>query len=267
MFLAIPVKIAIILVLMKVLQGVFFCMVWFWQPLFVISAVLSMVVGACALVLQSNLKKFWAYSTINHMGYILLGLSTDTFMGLRAVMIYLVGYVLMNLCFFVILVALSNDAMQQRILVINQFALLPRIRYSLVSFFFAVLVFSLIGVPPFLGFWGKYFVLMAASSAYTGNVLFIILFIALATTLITTAGYLKIWRNIYMEKGMAAHTVVAVQPIPIYNLRIAFRCVFLLCFGAIFAGIFVGPFYDFLDVFIWGFIEIVPFGEYTGNLE
>ena len=154
------------------------------------------------------------------MGYILVGLSANSFLGVRATVVYLIGYLLMNLGFFVLLLSLTNIILHKKITTINQFMLISNFKYTLLAGMFSIILFSLIGLPPLLGFWGKYLVIVSCFgtwNVFTSSCVFIIIVV---TTLIATSCYLKIWKNIFVE--MPIYTTVqqrifSLTPIAIYN--------------------------------------------------
>jgi NADH-quinone oxidoreductase subunit N len=219
MFLAIPFKIAIIFVLCKVLFGVLPELSYIWQPILLLSSILSMIVGSLGLIQQTKLKRFWAYSTINHIGYILLGIGTDSFLGLRAVLIYLVAYILMNLGFFILTLSIVNAHIQQRLVTLNQFSQITKFKYTFLAGIFSIIIFSLIGIPPLLGFWGKYLIMSSCLISLKAKLANFILLTIISTTLLTTLCYLRIWKSIFVEDQIV-HAKFMIQPIPLYNLNI-----------------------------------------------
>lgn len=130
-----------------------------WGMALAILAVLTMTLGNLAALRQTSLKRMLAYSSIAHAGYILVGLAPGTPAGADAALFYLFTYAFMNIGAFAIVVALekaqADDALQNRAAGIAD-------RWPLLAFTMAIFMFSLSGVPPLAGFFGKFFVFKAA---------------------------------------------------------------------------------------------------------
>jgi NADH-quinone oxidoreductase subunit N len=130
-----------------------------WGMALAILAVLTMTLGNLAALRQTSLKRMLAYSSIAHAGYILVGLAPGTTQGADAALFYLFTYAFMNIGAFAIVVALekaqADDALQNRAAGIAD-------RWPLLAFAMAIFMFSLSGVPPLAGFFGKFYVFKAA---------------------------------------------------------------------------------------------------------
>lgn len=130
-----------------------------WQPVIAIIAVASMAVGAFSAIVQTNIKRLMAYSSIGHMGYALIGLAAGTSQGVSSVLIYMAIYIVMTIgTFAVILMMRRRGGMSENI---SDLAGLSRTNMPM-ALIMTVLLFSLAGVPPTAGFFGKWFVFFAA---------------------------------------------------------------------------------------------------------
>lgn len=129
-----------------------------WQPLFIVIAVLSMAIGNIVAIVQSNLKRMLAYSSIAHMGYMLLGLLTATPEGYAAATFYMLAYALMTLVAFGMLLVLSKSGFEAA--TIEDFQGLNN-RNPGLAFIMLIVMFSLAGIPPLVGFMAKVAVLEA----------------------------------------------------------------------------------------------------------
>ena len=133
-----------------------------WQPIIAMIAVASMAVGAFSAIMQTNIKRLMAYSSIGHMGYALIGLAAGTSQGVTAVLIYMAIYVAMTIgTFACILMMRRRGGMTENI---SDLAGLKETNLPL-AVLFTVLFFSLAGIPPMAGFFGKWFVFFAAVDA------------------------------------------------------------------------------------------------------
>ncbi len=133
-----------------------------WQGILIILAVLSMAIGNIVAIAQTNLKRMLAYSTISHVGFLILGILTGTQSGFSASMFYALTYVLMALGGFGMIILLSRKGFEADKL--DDFKGLNK-RSPWYAFMMLILMFSMAGVPPFLGFWAKLAVLEAVVAA------------------------------------------------------------------------------------------------------
>ncbi|PIV73585.1 MAG: NADH-quinone oxidoreductase subunit NuoN [Rhodobacteraceae bacterium CG17_big_fil_post_rev_8_21_14_2_50_65_11] len=133
-----------------------------WQQIVALLAVLSMFLGAIAAIGQTDIKRLMAYSSITHMGFALMGLAAGTEQGVSAMLIYMAIYVTMNIGAFAFIMSMEKDGRHvTNTSSLNGFASKEPTKALAIM----VLMFSLAGVPPLLGFFGKYAVLFAAVDA------------------------------------------------------------------------------------------------------
>ena len=133
-----------------------------WSQVLAAFAVISMFLGAVAAIGQRDIKRLMAYSSIAHMGYALVGLAAGTAEGVQAMLIYMAIYVTMNVGTFAFILSMEKDGRPvTSIDSLNSFAK----KEPLKALAMLVLMFSLAGVPPMVGFFGKFYVLQAAVDA------------------------------------------------------------------------------------------------------
>jgi len=125
-------------------------------------SVASMFLGAIAAIGQQNIKRLMAYSSIAHMGFALMGLAAGTVGGVQAMLIYMAIYVTMNIGTFAFILSMERDG--QPVTDIESLNQLSK-GQPLQALAMLVLLFSLAGVPPLVGFFGKFYVLKAAVDA------------------------------------------------------------------------------------------------------
>ncbi|MEM6439413.1 MAG: NADH-quinone oxidoreductase subunit NuoN [Pseudomonadota bacterium] len=133
-----------------------------WQQILVFLAIASMFLGSIAAIGQSNLKRLMAYSSIAHMGFALVGLAAGTEQGATALLVYIAIYVTMNVGVFAFILTMERDG--QPVTDISDLAGLATARPA-TGLAMAALFFSLAGIPPLVGFFGKWYVFMAAVEA------------------------------------------------------------------------------------------------------
>ena len=133
-----------------------------WQQIVAFLSVLSMFVGAIAAIGQTNIKRLMAYSSIAHMGFALMGLAAGSAFGVQAMLIYMTIYVTMNIGTFAFILGMEKDGVP--VTTIASLKMYSK-REPLRALALLILLFSLAGVPPMVGFFGKFYVLRAAYDA------------------------------------------------------------------------------------------------------
>ncbi|HMT13558.1 MAG TPA: NADH-quinone oxidoreductase subunit NuoN [Aestuariivirga sp.] len=168
-----------------------------WQQIIVFVAIASMVLGAFAAIGQTNIKRLLAYSSIGHMGYALVGLAAGSEEGVRGVVIYMLIYLMTTLGVFACVLAMRRDG--KYVENIADLAGLGRTNKGL-AFVFAMLMFSLAGIPVLAGFFGKLFVFLAAIKAG----LITLAVIGVIASVVSAFYYLRIVKIIYFDEPQAA---------------------------------------------------------------
>ena len=191
-FFAAAPKVAAIALLVRVLTGPFADLSGQWQQVLLLISAASMLLGSFAAIGQSNIKRLMAYSSIGHIGYALMGLAVDTDVGVRGVLIYMAIYLVMNLGTFAVLVSMRRQgrAVEQ----IDDLAGLGRTHPG-TAMWMAIFMFSMAGVPPLAGFFGKLYVFLAAMQA---GYLWLAL-IGVGTSVIGGYYYLRIIKVMYFD--------------------------------------------------------------------
>ncbi|MGO8754915.1 MAG: NADH-quinone oxidoreductase subunit NuoN [Gallionellaceae bacterium] len=192
-----------------------------WSGMLEILAILSMGLGNIAAIAQANLKRMFAYSTIAHMGFLLLGVLSGGLDGYGAAMFYAVIYVLMSLGGFGMIMLLSREGFEADRL--DDFKGLNQ-RSPWLAFIMMLLMFSMAGVPPTVGFYAKFAVLSAAVNS--GHVFLAV--IAVLFSLIGAFYYLRIVKLMYFD-APESHLPISLQPDS--SVLISFNGVAVLLLG------------------------------------
>jgi NADH-quinone oxidoreductase subunit N len=167
-----------------------------WQQIIVFVAIASMVLGSFAAIGQRNIKRLMAYSSIGHMGFALVGLAAGTAEGVQGVVVYMAIYLAMTLgTFAAILTMRRNGQMVEEIADLSGLAR----THPTIAFFFAVMLFSLAGIPPLAGFFAKYFVFLAAIKAG----LYALAVIGVLASVVGAYYYLAIVKVMYFDEAAA----------------------------------------------------------------
>lgn len=195
-------KIASFILAIRVLAEGLDAMVASWQEMLIALSVLSMIIGNIVAIAQSNLKRMLAYSTISHVGFILLGVLAGTNDGYRAAMYYTMVYVIMSVGSFGMIIALSRDGFEADRL--DDYKGLAR-KSPWFAAVMLMLMFSTAGVPPFVGFWAK----LAVIGAVLNVGLSWLATVAVLLSVIGAFYYLRIVKLMYFDEPTDTSTVQA----------------------------------------------------------
>jgi NADH-quinone oxidoreductase subunit N len=197
MFFSVAPKMAALALFIRVMIAPFGPMIGEWRQVIVFLSIASMVLGSFAAIAQPNIKRLMAYSSIGHVGYSLIGLAAGTAAGIRGVLIYLAIYLFMNVgAWAVILCMRRQGRMLEQIADLSG---LSRTNPAL-ALALAVFMFSLAGVPPAAGFFGKLYIFVAAIDAkLTGLAV-----IGVVTSVVGAFYYLRIVKVMYFDEPVAA---------------------------------------------------------------
>jgi NADH-quinone oxidoreductase subunit N len=171
-----------------------------WQQMLILLAVASLALGNITAIAQTNLKRMLAYSSISHMGFLLLGILSGSVEGFGASMFYSIVYALMGLGTFGMILLLSREGFEAEN--IEDFKGLNQ-RNPWYAFIMLLLMFSMAGIPPTVGFWAKLFVLQAALSAGYA-------WLAVAAVLFSLVGafyYLRVVKVMYFDAPLDTHPI------------------------------------------------------------
>jgi NADH-quinone oxidoreductase subunit N len=202
-----------------------------WSQMLVVLAVLSMAIGNIVAIAQSNLKRMLAYSTISHVGYILLGILSGTAQGYQASMFYMISYVIVAAGAFGMILLLARQGFEADKIV--DFRGLNA-RSPWFAGMMAILMFSLAGLPPFIGFWAKLGVIQAVLNVnYT--------WLAVVAVLFSVVGayfYLRIVKLMYFDEptettpiggSMLVRTILSANALLAFGLGVIPGTLLQLC--------------------------------------
>ena len=196
-FFAVAPKVAAVALLLRVLVDPFGALGAQWHQVVMFMSVVSMLIGALGAIQQTNIKRLMAYGSIGHIGYLLLGLSAGSEQGVRGILVYLTVYVAMSVGVFAVILSMRHQGKMVEDL--SHFAGLSR-THPLLALVMAVFMFSMAGIPPLAGFFGKLYVFLAAVQAH----LYILAVIGVMTSVIAAFYYLRIVKLMYFDDAPTA---------------------------------------------------------------
>ncbi|MDP1730085.1 MAG: NADH-quinone oxidoreductase subunit NuoN [Devosia sp.] len=189
-------KVAAMALLIRVVTVSFEPITRDWQQIVIFLSIASMVLAAFAAIGQNNLKRLLAYSSIGHVGFALVGLSAGTAVGVEGVAVYMAVYIAMTIGIFACILSLRTEGgFVERI---DEMAGLAQ-RRPFVAAIIAILMFSLIGLPPLAGFFAKWQVFLAAIEAQ----LFVLAVIGVLASAVSAFYYLRIVKVMYFDEPVA----------------------------------------------------------------
>ncbi len=192
-YLSVVSKGAAVFVLMLILYTVFPVISSTWQKTVYVTSILTMTIGNLFAIRQQNLKRFLAFSSISQAGYIMLGLIGGNQLGMASVIYYILVYIFSNLGAFGVVIAVYNASGKENI---DDYNGLYHTNPGL-SLLMTLALFSLAGIPPVAGFFGKFFLFTAA--AQQGY--YLLVFIAVVNTIISLYYYLLVVKAMFINKN------------------------------------------------------------------
>jgi len=206
-----------------------------WAPMIFALAVLSMVYGTIVGVVQDNVKRMLAYSSISHAGFILVGAETATGEGVEAALYYLAAYTFIAVGSFAVISVASptGDAAHA----LADYKGLAS-RKPVLALAFTILLMAQAGVPFTTGFLGKFFVIGASIESEN----YLLAIIAMVAAVVGAYLYLRIVLAMYSDGDEADAAVSGTEPIP----RTAMLTIAITVVFTVFFGIFADPLVDFV---------------------
>jgi len=193
-FFAVVPKIAILAFLLRFFVSSFYELADFWQQLIVLSSLASMIIGSLVALRQRKLKRFFAYSSVGHVGYLLVGVSTGTTEGITSLLVYVLIYIVMTLNAWTFILSLELES-KGRGTYFTDLNYLSRIN-PLLATTFTITLLSMAGVPPLAGFCAKMYVFFAAMEGS----MYMLALVGVLTSVIGAFYYIRFIKIMYFEK-------------------------------------------------------------------
>lgn len=210
-----------------------------WQMLIYISSVLTMTIGNIFAIRQNNIKRFLAYSSIAQAGFILLGVYSGTNAGMNASIFFLLIYIFSNLGAFGVVSVISNQTGKENISDYNGlYKTNPKL-----SLLMLLSLFSLAGIPPVAGFFGKFFLFMAAASKGS----YILVLIATLNATLSLYYYLLVVKAMFINSNE--------NPIPKLKTGFSARLAMIICLAGLLLTGFISSIYGHFQVIVNNFMS------------
>lgn len=181
------------LVILTQVFGAVYSQVWEWMLYALI--ILTITVGNLFALRQNNMKRFLAFSSISQAGYIMLGIIGTNAMGMASLIFYILVYIFSNLAAFGVIQAIENATGRLNMSDYNGlYKSNPRLSFTMM-----LAMFSLAGIPPFAGFFSKFFIFAGALNGTASAALYALVFIALINTIISLYYYLMVVKAMFLN--------------------------------------------------------------------
>ena len=201
-FFAIVSKLSILVLLIRIFQYSFHGFIYTWRYYIVGLAVLSVIVGSFTALEQRKLKSLLAYSSISHIGYILIAFSAGTFEGIQNLYAYIMIYMLAGLCIWSIflLLRMKTFYLKKQNKDLTDLTLLVKSN-NIIAICFSIVLLSIAGFPPLIGFFTKMGVFLTAIESS----MYFVAIVSILTSVVSTFYYIRIIKIIYFEKVVAGN--------------------------------------------------------------
>ncbi len=235
-YLSVISKGAALFILILILYSVFPVITISWQKTILVTSILTMTIGNLFAIRQQNLKRFLAFSSISQAGYILLGIIGANQLGMTSVVYYMIVYIFSNLGAFGVVTAISNATGKENI---DDYNGLYQTNPGL-SLTMTLALFSLAGIPPVAGFFGKFFLFTAAAE----KGFYFLVLVAVLNTIISLYYYLLVVKAMFINKNE--------NPITRFKSDLPTRVGLTICIAGIFATGFASIIFEYIRSISFG---------------
>lgn len=230
-YLSVISKAAMVFVFISILNPLFQNVPTVWYNMLFLTIVLTITIGNLFAIRQNNIKRFLAFSSISQVGFILLGISSGTTMGVTASVYFLIVYIFSNLCAFGVIALVAAQTEKENI---SDFKGFYKNNKTL-SWIITIALFSLAGIPPTAGFFGKMFLVTAGASK--GN--YVLIIIAVLNMVVSLYYYLRVVKAIFVDENES--------PIEKIESNLYSKIALYICMaGIIFTG-FASVLFDYIN--------------------
>lgn len=193
LFASVP-KLGLFLILIKLFYILFYDLIFFWQNEVLLCSLLSVLVGTFSALRQTKIKRFLAFSSVTHVGFLLIAFSTGTLEGISSLLFYMLIYIIMTLNAWSIVLFLEYRKKGSRLRYITDLQNLSK-THPLIAFTLAMNLFSMAGVPPLAGFFAKMYVFFSGLEASLN----LIVITGIVISVISAFYYLRFIKLMYFD--------------------------------------------------------------------
>ena len=187
-------KIAIFSLFLRLSFNIFNSNFFFWNQIIVCSSIISIIIGTLGALYQVKIKKLIAYSAISHVGFLLIGFSSLSSLSVFALFFYIIVYIFISLNIFSVLLSLRKIDNNLKLKKINEFIVLFKSN-KLLSINFAIIMFSIAGIPPLIGFYSKFYIFLTAIKSN----IYLVAIIAAIFSVIASMYYIRLIKLMFFR--------------------------------------------------------------------
>jgi proton-translocating NADH-quinone oxidoreductase chain N len=196
-FFAIVPKISLLALFLRLYLYSFYDLIEHWQQIIIFCAIGSMIIGSFVAIQQQKIKRLLAYSSIGHIGYMLVGLATGTIEGIQGLLIYIIIYMIMSINIWSVVLITEKYNNGSRAKYLTDLRSLSIIN-PLLAFTIVATMFSMAGIPPLAGFCAKLYVFFAAMESS----MYLVAIVGVLTSVISSFYYIRLIKIMYFEKKL-----------------------------------------------------------------
>jgi proton-translocating NADH-quinone oxidoreductase chain N len=234
-------KMGILIIAIQIFFFVLFAGFIYWQAIAVLCSVLSVSVGVLKALQQTKIKRFLAYSSIAHVGFLLLGFCTGSIIGLQSIWLYIVIYTVSMLNIWSIISAIKKINGGNRVRYINDLQGLSRLS-PLLAYTFAINMFSMAGLPPLVGFFAKFYILF---SSFESGVSILVIICILLFSVVSAFYYIRFIKIIFFDDNTVYVYKTSINYI--HSLILGSTCLFIFTFFIYPDSLFIISLYSILE--------------------
>jgi NADH-quinone oxidoreductase subunit N len=186
-FFSIVPKLAVFSLLLSLFYSTFYDFIGFWQPIFLYCGLLSMIIGSIGALYQGKIKRLMAYSGIANVGYMLAGFAAGTVESMSGLLLYLIIYMVMTIGFFSFILGTQSEKDSKMNMHISDLSNLGKVNPAL-AFAVTFIIFSMVGLPPLAGFFGKLYLFLAVIQSE----LYVLAIIGVLSSVVAAFYYIRI---------------------------------------------------------------------------
>lgn len=205
-FLAVIPKIGVFAAFVRLVFFVFYEIFPLYDSLLTFVIIISFIISTFNSLQQKKLKRFFAYTSISHIAFILIGINSLNLMGFIASYFYLFCYSIMNFLVWVILLSLKRSDRNSYFTYMNSLTNLGKTN-PVLAFCFSFVLLSMAGIPPLIGFATKFWILVSGVQSHQ----YVALFVAILSSVLSCFYYLRLIKIMFFEKSSVKHTILQVK--------------------------------------------------------
>jgi NADH-quinone oxidoreductase subunit N len=220
-FFAVISKLSLLVFTARIFQFSFHGLIYNWRYLLLLLAVLSVIIGSFTAISQKKLKSLLTYSSVSHIGYLLISFSSGTFEGIQNLLAYIFIYMLAGLCIWSIFLVLRLKTfyIKKKNKDLTDMSLLIKMNSGL-ALCFSIVLFSIAGFPPLVGFFTKMNIFLTSIESF----MYFAAIVAILASVVSTFYYIRVIKILYFEEVIVGNLYYSLNYIEPFIVTSTFFC-------------------------------------------